>query len=337
MRKLLRPRYWCSALAIGLAISAFTPEARAALPGGGTQAIPVGLADFMAGVLPPPGYYWLNYLAYVNKNALLDDGGEKVEVPGLGKTKLKAHVVAEAARFVWMSPYKLFGATYGAQVIFTGYHADLKLKAGPATLINDHFTGLSDITVNPIILAWHFSPNFHMGAGLDIVLPAGKYDTEHPASLILNSNVLTFEPLVAISYWQPGGIDISAKIKYDFHGPNKDYKNNLAEGPFAPTREVTPGQEFHFDWGASWGFGGSAPDELRAGLAGFCYWQTTPDVIDGEKADSDTKMRQFAIGPAFKWWPKMGPLSVEGKAMWEFGTRNGAQGYSVWLNSIFAF
>lgn len=339
MTKMLRPRYWCTAVAVGLSLCALSTPASAL----GTQATPNGLADFMAGVLPPPGTYWLNYVAYVSKNALMNEDGKKVEITvGLpdgdedegtvdvtAKSKLKASAVVEAARFVWMTPAKFLGANYGMQVIFPFYTADMNLKfkvpAGPVTdpftiqAVKDKAKGLGDIVVNPIILAWHFSPNFHMGAGLDIVLPTGRADS--PAAGLLCKNVLTFEPLVAVSYWQPGGLDVSAKIMYDFHGSNRD-------------TETVPGQEFHFDFGASWGFGQG--DQFRAGLAGFAYFQTTADSVRGDKLDSDTKSRQIAAGPAFKWWPGMGPFSVEGKAMWEFATKNDAKGYTVWLDTVLA-
>lgn len=326
MPKLLRPVYWCTVLAVAICLGALSTPARA-----GTQATPMGLADFMAGVLPPPGVYWLNYLAYVNKSSLRDDQGDKLEIKTpVGKldTDLKASVIVEAARFVWMTNFKILGATYGVQTIIPYYHVDANLKVGGNPAWGGVQNAVGDIIINPLILAWHFSPNFHMGFGLDIVAPTGQYNKDMPHTTIVNTNVWTFEPLLAVSYWVPHGIDLSAKFMYDFHTANRDVRGSRSGA-------VTPGQEFHFDWGASWGFGKG--DALRAGLAGFCYWQTTVDK-DGEiKADSDTKARQYGIGPAFKYWPNMGPFSIEAKYLYEFGTRNAAQGYSVWIDTILAF
>lgn len=340
-----RSKQWCFILALALALSAFAGTAKA-----GTQHIPMGLGDIMAGVLPPPGFYWLNYLIYAQKDALLDeDGDEQFATPG-GRldSDFKADVWVEAARFVWMSPFKIFGANYGAQVIFPVYSANAILKLDPpgpgtVTAFNSSDRALGDITINPLILAWHFSPNFHAAFGLDIAVPSGAYDADEPTSTLLNKNHFTFEPLVAISYWKPGGIDLSTKIMYDIHTPNYDFAVDPSTAtslgrPGLIGRRVTlkPGQEFHIDLAASHALG---KEDFRLGLIGFYYQQVTADRVNGEKLDSDTKSRQAAIGGAFKWWPGMGKFSITAKYLKELEGvgRNVANGQSFWIDTIYAF
>lgn len=306
MTKKLGIRYWLCALLVAAAMVVSAPvQSRAATPN--------GLSDFMGGVLPPPGVYWLNYFAVIQADKLMDKNGD--EVPGLD---LDVTAYVDALRFVWMSPYTIMGATYGAQIIFPLYSAsfDHNFMADESTA-----SGLGDIIVNPIILAWHFSPEFHVGAGLDIILPTGNWDNSEPAAQLLNGNVYTFEPLVALSYWQKDGFDASIKIMYDISTENTD-----TGGP-----DMTPGNEFHFDWALSYAI---MSEEWRAGLTGYYYTQTTGDKVDGQpEAD---KYTVSSIGAAVKYWPKMGPLSFTAKYMKEFNAENGPEGQNFWLNFVWA-
>jgi hypothetical protein len=313
-----------SILAAAALVAGFSGPAWAS----GVQHIPNGLSDFMGGVLPPPGFYWLNYLLAVDKTSFRDDSGDKLGTP-FGESDLRAHALVDAVRLVYMTPFKILGATYGAQIILPIYEADVNLTAGGTSLDNAASSGIGDITFNPIILAWHFSPNFHMGAGLDIVAPTGPYQKEKAAAQILNKNHWTFEPLVAVSYWVPNGFDASAKIMYDFHTDNTDHQSQTPAGPVTDT--LKPGQEFHFDWAASYAV---TKEDYRLGLAGFYYTQTTKDKIGGVNQDIAT---QAAIGPAFKWWPGMGKFSVTAKYLKEFATKNQTEGQSFWIDSVVAF
>lgn len=307
---------------------------------GGTQHIPNGLSDFLGGVLPPPGFYWLNYLAYVQKNEF--EFEDKSDIERLaGDIDLDASAIVEAARFVYMSPHKILGATWGAQIIFPFYRAHAKLDVGEVEAFDSRSSGIGDITINPLILAWHFTPNFHMGFGIDIVVPTGPYNQDEPASQILNKNHWTFEPLVAISYWVPGGIDVSAKIMYDFHTKNDKFvvdpfTSFSTNGEVSPGKEKTlkPGQEFHVDWGVSYAI---AKEDLRVGLAGYYYQQTTDDEVGDVEVDSSFRSRIAAIGPALKWWPGMGRFSVTAKWMKEFAAENEKEGQTFWVNTVYAF
>jgi hypothetical protein len=327
--RLRRPRRWFRMLSAAVVALGFSSPSWAE-----TQHIPMGLADFMAGVLPPPGVYWLNYLLYVQKDTLRDEDGDKLSVPtpaGNLRIEPDADVFVNAARFVWMSPYKLLGANYGAQVIFPLYTADVEIKVGGQKVDDTDSTGIGDIIFAPIILAWHFSPNFHAGFAVDIAAPTGPYKRDKLASQLLNKNHWTFEPLIAVSYWVPGGLDLSAKIMYDFHTKNDDFDVDPLTGR---KLSLKPGQEFHFDWGVSYALG---KEDFRLGLAGWYYQQITEDEVGGVKEPSDFKSRAAAIGPAFKWWPGMGKFSLTAKWLEEFAGENVVEGRSFWINTTYAF
>lgn len=313
-----------TALVVALALGS---PAMAGLPGAG-QHYPNGSSDIMGGVLPPPGFYWINYLAYIGKDKLLDKNGDTAVLPP-GKSDLEVGVFVEVPRFVYMSPIKILGATWGGQIFFPLYKADAKLKGGAATIYDDDSAGLGDIIFSPLVLAWHLSPNLHMGAAVDIWAPTGNYDNKKLSGQILSKNSWTFEPVFAVSYWMPGGIDLSAKFMYDFNTTNDDYIPPGAPGAM----DMKAGQEFHVDYAVSYALG---KEDFRLGLSGYYFQQITEDQLDG-KDQADTKSRVASIGPTFKWWPNMGKLSVTGKYLKEFGGRNVPQGQSLWINSTFAF
>jgi hypothetical protein len=228
-----------------------------------------------------------------------------------------------------MSPMKVLGATWGAQVFFPLYSSSVNLKAGPASIFDDDSKGLGDIIFSPCLLAWHLSPNLHMGAAVDIWAPTGNYDKEKLSSQILSKNAWTFEPVYGVSYWMPGGLDVSAKFMYDFNTTNNDYLP-----PGAPSAvDMKAGQEFHIDYAVSYALG---KEDFRAGLSGFYFQQMTDDTLDGTKVE-DNRSRLSSLGPTFKWWPGMGKFSLTAKYMKEFGGKNIPQGQSAWINTVYVF
>jgi len=321
---------WQRTLIALLVTLALGSPAVAGLPGAG-QHYPNGSSDIMGGVLPPPGFYWINYLAYISKDKLLNkDGDEELATPGgPAKTDFDAGVFVEVPRFVYMSPIKIMGATWGGQIFFPLYKADVELKVGGATAFDEDSKGLGDIIFSPLVLAWHLSPNLHMGAAVDIWAPTGNYDRKNPASQILSKNSSTIEPVWAVSYWIPGGLDVSAKFMYDFNTTNDDY----AHPGTGATVDMKAGQEFHVDYAVSYALG---KEDFRAGVSGYYFQQMTDDNLDGDDVD-DSKSKVASIGPTFKWWPGMGKFNVTAKYLKEFGGENIAQGQSVWINSVYVF
>ena len=45
---------------------------------GGSQSYPNGAEAFMAGAVPPPGFYFLDYMYYYNADTMKDDNGDDI-------------------------------------------------------------------------------------------------------------------------------------------------------------------------------------------------------------------------------------------------------------------
>ena len=283
---------------------------------GGGQHYPNGVEDFAVGALPPPGVYLVNYLLLVQKNSIRDNSGNSLPM------NFKADVVAEVPRLIYVSPFTLLGASWGAQAFLPIYSADIQAGSSLATpggkAVDSREKGLGDIIFSPLVLGWHFGPELHAVFALDIWAPTGNYDKDRPATQILSKNHWTFEPVLAVSYLKEG-FDVSAKLMYDFNTRNSDTSTD-------------PGQEFHIDWALGYGL----KNGLSGGLVGYNYWQTTDDEVNGV-TQKDASSEVGGIGVGIKYWPKQGPFSMTLKQYWEYGAKNIATGPQTQFKISYAF
>lgn len=288
----------------------------------GGEHYPNGAEDFAVGVLPPPGTYLVNYMLLARKNSLRDNSGNSLPA------NFSASVFAEVPRLIYVSPYKLFGANVAAHFFIPYYSADVTASSSaiPSLNFNTNDKGVGDIIFDPFILGWHFSPEFHAAAGVDIWAPTGNYDKSNPASQILSRNIWTFEPVVAASYLKDG-FDLSLKMMYDFNTDNHDYLLNSGA-----TGKLSPGQEFHIDWAVGYDF----REGLTGGVVGYNYWQVTDDEVNGVRQQND-KSQVGGVGVGGKYWPKHGPFSMTLKQYWEYGARNIATGPQSQFKVSYAF
>ncbi len=303
-------------LAIAFSLSTFAQSWA-----GGGQHYPNGAEDFMVGALPPPGTYLINYMILAQKDSLRDNSGKKVPVD------FDASVFAEVPRLVYVSPYTILGASWAAHAFLPVYSADVTVKAGGATVLDENDKGLGDIIFSPLVFGWHFGPELHAVAAVDFYAPTGSYDKDNPATQILSRNHWTIEPVLAVSYLK-NGFDVSAKLMYDFNTDNDEYLNPATGN----TSTLSPGQEFHFDWA----LGYSLQNGLSGGLVGYNYWQTTDDEVDNIKV-KDNRSKVGGIGVGVKYWPKMGPFSMTFKQYWEYDAKNMPTGPQTQFKVNYAF
>lgn len=284
----------CSLLAVTAALAVAAP-ARA------TEAVaqyPDGAEGIMAGAVPPPGTYFLNYLTHYTAHRVNDGDGDQLPV------NFRLNATAEVARLLYVSEYRILGGNWGAHILVPVVNLDYDL--GPFSVRQ---FGLGDITVDPFILSWHW-PNFHLVTALDIYLPTGRYDRTKP--LNIGANHWGFEPVVAGTYLSDSGFEASAKLMYAFNTRNTD-------------TDYRSGQAFHTDFftGQHWG-------AWTAGLGGYWFKQTTGDRRGG--TDIGNRGQAFALGPALQY--DFGGISLIGKWQHEFVSENRPQGDKLWVKLV---
>ncbi len=290
-------------LFVALAAAAVAGPSGAMATEGGGGAYAGGGQGFLAGVLPPPGFYFIEYAQHYTADKLMDGNGNRLPV------NLNLNVSAAVQRFLWQSDIPVLGGHLGAYTLIPLVHASV----GGAQSRN----GLGDIVVAPFI-SWHFNKNFHMASSFDIVMPTGQYDKSTLVNL--GRNYWTFEPVVALTYLTDNGMEFSGKFMYDFNTENSDtnYKS---------------GQEFHFDYAVGQHFG-----KWTAGLVGYVYKQVTGDsgardTIYSPNVGSN-KGQVFAAGPGLRYDAKNG-VSIEARWNKEFEAENKTEGNRFWFN-VFA-
>ncbi|MBP1728428.1 MAG: hypothetical protein H6Q56_801, partial [Deltaproteobacteria bacterium] len=223
---------------------------------GGGSAYHNGAEDFMAGALPPPGNYYINYFNYYTTDKFKD--GKDRTVDGFD-----VDVAANVSRFIHVTDKKFLGASWAMHAFIPLVYMDVKLDPPIAPFkMEDSRGSLGDIIVDPFILGWH-GANWHAVTGVDIYLPTGNYDKHRQANV--GRNYWTFEPIVAATFLPGAGFDISAKLMYDFNTSNEDPANPQYS-------KYRSGQEFHADFAV-----GKKMGEFTGGFAGYGYQQITKD------------------------------------------------------------
>ena len=272
----------------------------------GAQQYPLGAENFMAGALPPPGNYFINYLIHYQGDLQDNDGNE---------LPVDVKATANALRYIYVSNYKLFGGDWGMHAIVPLVYQ--KMNTPNPTWDNDWVFGLGDITLDPIIIGWHFPPDWHITVGLDIYLPTGKWDENDPTQRI-GSNFWSFEPIFSFTYLNQSGFEVSAKLMYNIKTENND-------------TNYQSGDDFHMDYLIGQHFGPWA-----VGLGGYYLQQTQDDELNGQEVGPDGNRAQvFAFGPAVKYDYK--GMSFIGTWNHETGVENYFEGNKFFFKFITAF
>ena len=283
------------AATLGLATPALATE-------GGGGHYPNGAEDFMLGALPPPGTYFLNYLSWYSTDKFRTDFGDN--------KNFDLDVVADTLRFIHVTDYQILGANWAVHAFVPLVNVDVSPLPG----WSDSRFALGDIIIDPLILGWH-SKNWHLTTGLDIYLPTGAYDQNDLANV--GRNYWTFEPIIAFTYLSDQGLELSAKLMYDFNTENDD-------------TDYQSGQEFHLDYTLGYHMG---PWSL--GLGGYYYKQTTDDEQNGHRFLNGFRGEAFAIGPQAKYDYKN--MSFTLKYLAETDVENRPEGDSLWFKFLYAF
>lgn len=275
---------------------------RATEMGGG--AYPNGAEDFMSGAVPPPGFYFINYLNYYRADTFRDSSGNGGAVPDFD---LKA--TANVFRFIYVTKQQVLGGFWGVHAFIPVVNLDVSAAGHSQSK-----TGIGDIIIDPFILSWH-AKNWHAVTGLDIYFPTGAYDSHDLANI--GRNYWTFEPVAAFTYVSDSGFDVSAKFMYDFNTKNDD-------------TNYTSGQEFHVDYSVAKKF-----DNLSIGLGGYYYKQMTNDKQSGGKVGDGNKGQAIGIGPQIKYDHKNMSFLLKYQA--ETSVKNRPDGDKFWLKFVYAF
>ena len=280
---------------------------------GGDQSAP-GAENWMAGALPPAGFYFKNYLGHYGGK--LQDGKGNDAKLGPNNVGARADVTFDVLRFIYVTNIKVLGGDYAVQAFVPVVNQSLSFAGNRGSKF-----GIGDVFFTPVAIGWHHSPELHTIAALDVFLPTGEYDKNDPARS-LGSNYVSYEAVYAVTWLPKGNWEVTGKFMYNMKQKNGDTK-------------YQSGDEFHMDYlvgkkYGDWGFG----------LAGYYLKQLDSDKQNGVVVSAVPGLRSagnkgqvFAIGPSVKYSTKTGTTFM---AQWqrEMAVENRFQGDKLWLNMV---
>ena len=275
-----------------------------------------GVDTFLIAVVPPPGFYLIDYTFFYSAHKFKGYGGEELKNPPFGGFSMEYY--GNVIRPVFVTKKRFLGAVVGMDMGIPLVHKHLKSHS-----FNASNGGLGDIGICPVWLAWP-GRIFHIIFSADFFLPTGEYDKRDIANL--GNNHYTFEPLLGVTAFLPRGFNVSMGLMYDIHSKNHDYIDPRT----GKDTWYRPGHNLHIDYS----IGYQAAKNFQVGLNG-CYWEDiTDDEMGGEKI-KDSRGQAFSIGPGLIF--NTGKLSVTLKSQFETSVKNRPQGNITWLKLIYAF
>jgi hypothetical protein len=272
-------------LVLGLALSTRTTH------GGEIGHYAPGLPNIRDLVVPPPGVYSILYNYFYLSDRLNDGNGDEIDSVTINPRRgpgvtlgvdVDVDIYVLASAFLWVSPWKILGAKYGALVLPS--FANSSVGAALATVTGrgiDAETSefaLGDLFVQPLWLGWALR-HWDFALGYGFYAPVGKYDTDTvtlPGGATVTAEasdniglgfwthqvqgVMTWYP------WAHKATAVLAALTYEIHGDKEDF-------------DLKPGQNLTLNWGISQ-FLPLRRDQkllLEAGVTGYSSWQITDD------------------------------------------------------------
>jgi hypothetical protein len=316
----------------------------------------LGLTNAMDGAIPGPGFYAMTYAQiYFGKEIKVND-----DVPELTpfsplplKSSLEATEVTTLAavwQIAYISELELLGGFLGWNVVIPVVVLDSK---GPINRFIDDVQdsqgvprnlwigqientgGVGDIIMGPVI-QWSGKslfgkPYFHR-VELDVIIPTGKYSEDY----LLNpgSNIVTFNPYYAFTWFLTQKTDFSMRIHYAWNSTNTRPYQVL----YGPAATLRPGQNFHFNYTLQQNF----YKTLWGGISGYCMWQITDDELKNAALPPPLvealiqKEQVFAIGPILSLTP-LKNLLISWASAWEMGAKNRPEGFKTTFKVLYGF
>ncbi len=259
-----------------------------------------GTEGLKCATLPPPGFYYKMYNAYITSDALINNDGDEF-------FNFEMKSFASAQRFIWVfKDIKILGADYAVDIVIPVIYRDIKIKE-PG--VDESAWQLGDILLEPFDLAWHYD-RYDGAAALGLFVPTGAHDDWADPGEDMYTVMLT---LGGTYYFDEARTwTFSLLSRYEIHSRKRT-------GTASGDGDVKPGDDFHFEWGI-----GKTIDRIwDVGLVGYCQWQVEEDKGSGAPAGKD---RGFSVGPEVSMFYPPWKTFFSLRSEWEFGVKGRSSG-----------
>ena len=282
---------------------------------GAQQLIIKGEYGMMAGTMAPPGFYAGAFGSINWADDLKTASGDTIHGP-----KITQEVFGPL--LMWISPYKILGADYGASLAVPFANSRIEF---PHLNDNGGSTGiaLSQLYVVPLMLGWHIKDPLPLSpGGADITVhyafyaPTGRYEVGAPNNTSLGMWSNEISGRLTAYFDKDRNWSGAAALFYDF--------NSKKEG-----QDWKTGNPFTFMGGLGRTYG--CADTLFsgwAGLVGYSQFQVTSTTgADAPEIVRANKSRIYSAGPEFT--TLQGALTF--RYFWQFGGKFSTQGQGMYI------
>lgn len=287
-----------------------------ATEGGGTSKA-LGVDTVMAGVMPPPGLNFTNFLVFYTAGETLDSDGD----PRLGISNFDLFVVAETFRLRYIWPRVTFlGANIETRVGFNAISSvdvsfDVQTPFGSIHR-QDEMTSVGD-SLFGIILGWH-GKRLHQMFGPELFIPTGTFSSNRLANV--GRGYVAIGPSYWFSWFPIEEIEVSGALIYliNFENPESNYCS---------------GNEISFDYNLAY----TVMKDWQVGISGYAYKQVTDDERNGVVVADGNRGQVVAFGPAVRWHPHNKPYGITLKWQHEELVENRASGERILVQAAWQF
>ncbi|ODA67127.1 hypothetical protein A7A08_01873 [Methyloligella halotolerans] len=312
---------WRSRLAATLALAALlglaVPSEDAQAAEGATGIYLLGSKTTMAGYLPPPGTYFLDYNYYYSGSTNFTLNAAGFELEG----GVDADAYYNLLTPMWVAPGEVLGGNIAFLMLTPiGWKDTEAGVAVPLEQLNltlradkqDEETRFGD-PVPGVNIGWH-EGNWHWTVGGLVNVPIGYWKRGNLANIGFNR--WAFDVNGAFTWLNPEiGLEISSAAGFTFNveNPDTDYKT---------------GTEFHYEFAVVQNFSKA----FGIGLNGYFYDQVTGDSGQGARL-GPFEGRVAALGPVANFNFNLGelPVSTSLKYFHEFDVKNRLEGDAGFL------
>lgn len=269
-----------------------------------------GLISIRDYVMPPePGVYTSVYNYYYTTDRLNDSHGHKIDSITLGPgarpgltvdAKVDIDVFVTVPSLLWVSPWKVLGARYGAYIApsfaNSSVGASLAVETGRAIDPDTSSAGVGDLYVQPVWLDWGL-PNWDFALGYGFYAPTGRYDVDKVDFPIIGDRTVEDSGNIGLGYWthqfqgaiawypwEHRGTAVTAAVTYEINSDKDGF-------------DYTPGERLSLNWGISQYLPLTGDKSVLAeiGPAGYSQWQITDDS-GSDAPSSDVRDQTHAVG-----------------------------------------
>jgi len=307
---------------IAAALSALAVASPLAIAGeGGTSHVMPGANGTLVDVPPtsPGGFFKPMYINYRG------DATAKVPTAAGVVANLKAEANTLALGGGYGFEQTVLGGAHYSVAAFLPY-TKLTISGNSAALgglaIGNTVSGLGDMTVVPVMLAWK-SDNWQYDFLMPVYAPTGNYQTGRLGNTGLN--YWTVDPIVGVAYSNASsGLNATAHLGYAMNTENKatSYKSGNILHIDAALQQIFPlGSGFANIGAEAWYFQQASCDSGAGAVLG-CFKGSTS-----------------GIGPVLGYIQPIGKEKLLFELKWlpELNTKNRLNGDYVWLKMVYTF